>query len=188
MSKEIDQNWSAANSYKEVDCSIDNELGDVQKDFEVKKIVEKDKPLIKLRLVDSIKQGIYESMEEHDNLVIMGQDIAEYGGVFKVTDGLFKKYGKNRVLNTPLCESVILSSAYGLSVGGYKSIVEMQFADFVSSGFTAVVNLIAKSNYRWSQESDIVIRVTCGSGVEDGQFQSKQQEEQVKKDEGVKGD
>ena len=176
MSNEIDQNWSSANSYKEVDFSVDNELGDVYKDFEVKKIVEKDKSLTKLRLVDSIKQGIYESMEEHDNLVIMGQDIAEYGGVFKVTDGLFEKYGKNRVLNTPLCESVILSSAYGLSVGGYKSIVEMQFADFVSSGFTAVVNLIAKSNYRWSQNSDIVIRMPCGGGVGAGPFHSQTNE------------
>ena len=176
MSNEIDQNWSSANSYKEVDFSIDNELGDVFKDFEVKKIVEKDKSLTKLRLVDSIKQGIYESMEEHDNLVIMGQDIAEYGGVFKVTDGLFEKYGKNRVFNTPLCESVILSSAYGLSVGGYKSIVEMQFADFVSSGFTAVVNLIAKSNYRWSQNSDIVIRMPCGGGVGAGPFHSQTNE------------
>ena len=106
----------------------------------------------------------------------MGQDIAEYGGVFKVTDGLFEKYGKNRVLNTPLCESVILSSAYGLSVGGYKSIVEMQFADFVSSGFTAVVNLIAKSNYRWSQNSDIVIRMPCGGGVGAGPFHSQTNE------------
>ena len=176
MSNEIDQNWSSANSYKEVDFSVDNELGDVYKDFEVKKIVEKDKSLTKLRLVDSIKQGIYESMEEHDNLVIMGQDIAEYGGVFKVTDGLFEKYRKNRVLNTPLCESVILSSAYGLSVGGYKSIVEMQFADFVSSGFTAVVNLIAKSNYRWSQNSDIVIRMPCGGGVGAGPFHSQTNE------------
>ena len=101
MTKEIDQNWSSANSYKEVDFNIDKELGDVYKDFEVKKSVVEDKPLIKLRLIDSIKQGIYESMEKHENLVIMGQDIAEYGGVFKVTDGLFEKYGKNRVLNTP---------------------------------------------------------------------------------------
>ena len=176
MSKEIDQNWSSANSYKEVNFNIDKELGDVYKDFEVKKSVVEDKPLIKLRLIDSIKQGIYESMEKHENLVIMGQDIAEYGGVFKATDGLFEKYGKNRVLNTPLCESVILSSAYGLSVGGYKSIVEMQFADFVSSGFTAVVNLIAKSNYRWSQNSDIVIRMPCGGGVGAGPFHSQTNE------------
>ena len=175
-SKEIDQNWSSANSYKEVDFNIENELGDVYKEHNEGKSDPKDESLREVRLVDSIKDGINESMEQHDNLVIMGQDIAEYGGVFKVTDGLFDKYGKNRVLNTPLCESVILSSAYGLSVGGYKSIVEMQFADFVSSGFTAVVNLIAKSNYRWAQNSDIVVRMPCGGGVGAGPFHSQTNE------------
>ena len=175
-SEEIDQNWSSANSYKEVDFNIENELGDVYKEHNEGKSEPKDESLREVRLVDSIKDGIYESMEQHDNLVIMGQDIAEYGGVFKVTDGLFDKYGKNRVLNTPLCESVILSSAYGLSVGGYKSIVEMQFADFVSSGFTAVVNLIAKSNYRWSQNSDVVVRMPCGGGVGAGPFHSQTNE------------
>jgi len=175
-SKEIDQNWSSANSYKEVDFNLENELGDVYKEHNEGKSDPKDESLGEVRLVDSIKDGIYESMENHDNLVIMGQDIAEYGGVFKVTDGLFGKYGKNRVLNTPLCESVILSSAYGLSVGGYKSIVEMQFADFVSSGFTAVVNLIAKSNYRWAQNSDIVVRMPCGGGVGAGPFHSQTNE------------
>ena len=175
-SKEIDQNWSFANSYKEVDFNLENELGDVYKEHNEGKSDSKVESLREVRLVDSIKDGIYESMENHDNLVIMGQDIAEYGGVFKVTDGLFDKYGKNRVLNTPLCESVILSSAYGLSVGGYKSIVEMQFADFVSSGFTAVVNLIAKSNYRWAQNSDIVVRMPCGGGVGAGPFHSQTNE------------
>ena len=153
ISNEIDENWNLANGYDEVDFNIDRELGDVYRDFTVEKEEIDNKPLKNQRLVDSIREGVFESMEKHENLVVMGQDIAGYGGVFKVTDGLYKKYGKNRVLNTPLCESVILSSAYGLSVGGYKSIVEMQFADFVSSGFTAVVNLIAKSNYRWSQTS-----------------------------------
>ena len=129
-----------------------------------------------VRFVDAIKKGIDESMSKHDNLVIMGQDIAEYGGVFKVTEGLIDKYGKERVFNTPLCESVILSAAYGLSVGGYKSIVEMQFADFISSGFTAIVNLIAKSNYRWSQNSDIVVRMPCGGGVGAGPFHSQSNE------------
>tara|TARA_B100000989_G_scaffold277336_1_gene238214 strand:- start:463 stop:2442 length:1980 start_codon:yes stop_codon:yes gene_type:complete len=175
-SREIDKNWSSANSFKEVDFNIDNELGDVYKKYNVDKLDPKDDSVNEVRLVDSIKDGIYESMEQHENLVIMGQDIAEYGGVFKVTDGLFDKYGKSRVLNTPLCESVILSSAYGLSIGGFKSIVEMQFADFVSSGFTAVVNLIAKSNYRWSQNSDIVVRMPCGGGVGAGPFHSQSNE------------
>ena len=162
--------------WQSTDFNIENELGDGYKQYTQGKSDSKDESLRDVRLVDSIKDGIYESMDQHDNLVIMGQDIAEYGGVFKVTDGLFDKYGKNRVLNTPLCESVILSSAYGLSVGGYKSIVEMQFADFVSSGFTAVVNLIAKSNYRWSQNSDVVVRMPCGGGVGAGPFHSQTNE------------
>ena len=117
ISDEIDKNWSLANGYDEVDFDIDRELGDVYRDFTVEKIKIDNKPLKNLRLVDSIREGVFESMEKHENLVVMGQDIAGYGGVFKVTDGLYEKYGKNRVLNTPLCESVILSSAYGLSVG-----------------------------------------------------------------------
>ena len=176
ISNEIDKNWSLANGYDEVDFDVDRELGDVYRDFTVEKVEIDNKPLKNKRLVDSIREGVFESMEKHENLVVMGQDIAGYGGVFKVTDGLYEKYGKNRVLNTPLCESVILSSAYGLSVGGYKSIVEMQFADFVSSGFTAVVNLIAKSNYRWSQNSDIVVRMPCGGGVGAGPFHSQTNE------------
>ena len=111
ISDEIDKNWSLANGYDEVDFDIDRELGDVYRDFTVEKIKIDNKPLKNLRLVDSIREGVFESMEKHENLVVMGRDIAGYGGVFKVTDGLYEKYGKNRVLNTPLCESVILSSA-----------------------------------------------------------------------------
>src|SRR6056300_522636 len=172
---EIDQHLKAAFDEKEIEFDAQKELNDVYKPFKIKH----HKPSSKkksIRLIDSVREGLYQSMEQHLNLVIMGQDIAEYGGVFKVTDGLYEKFGKNRVLNTPLCESVILSSAYGLSVGGYKSIVEMQFADFVSSGFTAVVNLIAKSNYRWSQNSDIVVRMPCGGGVGAGPFHSQTNE------------
>ena len=152
------------------------ELNDVYKDF-IPSSNQSDNSINgEVRFVDAIKKGIDESMSKYDNLVIMGQDIAEYGGVFKVTEGLIEKYGKERVLNTPLCESAILSTAYGLSVGGYKSIVEMQFADFISSGFTAIVNLIAKSNYRWSQNSDIVVRMPCGGGVGAGPFHSQSNE------------
>jgi 2-oxoisovalerate dehydrogenase E1 component len=125
-------------------------------------------------------------MEEHDNLVIMGQDIAEYGGVFKITEGLMDKYGKNRVFNTPLCESAILSASYGMSIGGFKTIVEMQFSDFISSGFTSIVNLIAKSNYRWSQNSDIVVRMPCGGGVGAGPFHSQTNEVWFSKVPGLK--
>ena len=176
LEKEIDSNWDKAKSYKETEFDEQRELQDVYKDFELENNNVIDSISKEVRFVDAIKKGIDESMSKFDNLIVMGQDIAEYGGVFKVTEGLIEKYGKNRVLNTPLCESVILSSAYGLSVGGYKSIVEMQFADFISSGFTAVVNLIAKSNYRWSQNSDIVVRMPCGGGVGAGPFHSQSNE------------
>ena len=176
LEKEIDSNWDKAKSYAETKFDEDLELNDVYKDF-IAANNQVDRSINgEVRFVDAIKKGIDESMSKYDNLVIMGQDIAEYGGVFKVTEGLIEKYGKERVFNTPLCESAILSTAYGLSVGGYKSIVEMQFADFISSGFTAIVNLIAKSNYRWSQNSDIVVRMPCGGGVGAGPFHSQSNE------------
>ena len=176
LEKEIDSNWDKAKSYAETKFDEDLELNDVYKDF-IPANNQVDSSINgEVRFVDAIKKGIDESMSKYDNLVIMGQDIAEYGGVFKVTEGLIEKYGKERVFNTPLCESAILSTAYGLSVGGYKSIVEMQFADFISSGFTAIVNLIAKSNYRWSQNSDIVVRMPCGGGVGAGPFHSQSNE------------
>ena len=176
LEKEIDSNWDMAKSYNETQFDENLELNDVYKDFTLANNHSDNSINVEVRFVDAIKEGIDESMSKYDNLVIMGQDIAEYGGVFKVTEGLIKKYGKERVFNTPLCESAILSTAYGLSVGGYKSIVEMQFADFISSGFTAIVNLIAKSNYRWSQNSDIVVRMPCGGGVGAGPFHSQSNE------------
>ena len=176
LEKEIDSNWDMAKSYNETQFDENLELNDVYKDFTLANNHSDNSINVEVRFVDAIKEGIDESMSKYDNLVIMGQDIAEYGGVFKVTEGLIKKYGKERVFNTPLCESAILSTSYGLSVGGYKSIVEMQFADFISSGFTAIVNLIAKSNYRWSQNSDIVVRMPCGGGVGAGPFHSQSNE------------
>jgi 2-oxoisovalerate dehydrogenase E1 component len=176
LEKEIDSNWDKAKSYAETKFDENLELNDVYQDFIPSNNHSDSSINGEVRFVDAIKMGIDESMSKYDNLVIMGQDIAEYGGVFKVTEGLIDKYGKERVFNTPLCESAILSTAYGLSVGGYKSIVEMQFADFISSGFTAIVNLIAKSNYRWSQNSDIVVRMPCGGGVGAGPFHSQSNE------------
>ncbi|MGA0957031.1 MAG: alpha-ketoacid dehydrogenase subunit alpha/beta [Flavobacteriaceae bacterium] len=176
LEKEIDSNWDKAKSYNETQFDKNLELNDVYKNFIPAKNLSDNSINKEVRFVDAIKNGIDESMSKYENLVIMGQDIAEYGGVFKVTEGLIEKYGKERVFNTPLCESAILSTAYGLSIGGYKSIVEMQFADFISSGFTAIVNLIAKSNYRWSQNSDIVVRMPCGGGVGAGPFHSQSNE------------
>ncbi|MCO5235912.1 MAG: dehydrogenase E1 component subunit alpha/beta [Chitinophagaceae bacterium] len=128
------------------------------------------------RLVDAIAGGIYQSMITHDNLILMGQDIAEYGGVFKVTEGLVNKFGKDRVRNTPLCESGIVGAALGLSIEGYKSIVEMQFADFVTNGFNQIINNLAKIHYRWGQNADVVIRMPSGAGTGAGPFHSQSHE------------
>jgi len=186
IAKEIDINWKDANSLPEVNFNQQKELLDVFKDYKATIIDNNTNSSENIRFVDSIKNGIDEAMEEHDNLVIMGQDIAEYGGVFKITEGLIDKYGKNRVFNTPLCESSILSASYGMSIGGFKTIVEMQFSDFISSGFTSIVNLIAKSNYRWSQNSDIVVRMPCGGGVGAGPFHSQTNEVWFSKVPGLK--
>ena len=129
-----------------------------------------------MRFVDAIQLGLRQSMEKHQDLIIMGQDIAEYGGVFKITDGFLEKFGKSRVRNTPICESGVIEVAYGLSVRGVKSIVELQFSDFVSSGFNPIVNLLAKSFYRWNQNADVVLRMPCGAGVGAGPFHSQTNE------------
>ena len=125
-------------------------------------------------------------MERHDDLVIMGQDIAEYGGVFKVTEGFSETFGRDRVRNTPICESAIVSTAMGLSICGIKSVVEMQFGDFVSSGFNPVVNYLAKVHYRWGQPADVVIRMPCGAGVGAGPFHSQTNEAWFTKVPGLK--
>jgi 2-oxoisovalerate dehydrogenase E1 component len=129
-----------------------------------------------MRFVDAIREGLGQSMEKHANLVLMGQDIAGYGGVFKITDGLMARFGSDRVRNTPLCESAILGAALGLSLEGFKSMVEMQFADFVSVGFNQIVNNLAKIHYRWGQKADVVIRMPTGAGVGAGPFHSQSNE------------
>ncbi|MGI4832189.1 MAG: alpha-ketoacid dehydrogenase subunit alpha/beta [Janthinobacterium lividum] len=128
------------------------------------------------RYVDAIREGLWQGMEQHPNLVLMGQDIAEYGGVFKVTEGFVAKFGKARVRNTPLCESAILGAGLGLAVRGKKSMVEMQFADFVSCGFNQIVNNLAKSYYRWGQPADVVVRLPTGAGSAAGPFHSQSTE------------
>jgi len=130
----------------------------------------------KKRLIDAISDGLKAALIKHDNLVFMGQDIAEYGGAFKVTQGLVEEFGKDRIRNTPLCESAIIGAAYGLSIKGMKTMVEMQFADFVSCGFNQVVNNLAKSNYRWGQNADVVIRMPTGAGASAGPFHSQSNE------------
>ena len=128
------------------------------------------------RFIDALTDGLQEAMERHPELVLMGQDIAEYGGVFKITDGFVKKFGKERVRNTPLCESAILGIGLGLSIQGIKSMVEMQFADFVSCGFNQIVNNLAKIHWRWGQQADMVVRMPTGGSMGAGPFHSQSNE------------
>jgi 2-oxoisovalerate dehydrogenase E1 component len=128
------------------------------------------------KFIQAISDGLRQAMERHSNLVLMGQDIAEYGGAFKVTEGFVPLFGKERVRNTPLCESAIVGSALGLSIKGFKSMMEMQFADFVTVGFNQIVNNLAKIHYRWGQNADVVIRMPTGGGVGAGPFHSQSNE------------
>ena len=142
--------------------------------------------LKELRLIDAISEGLKQSMEKHKDLVIMGQDIAEYGGVFKITEGFVDQFGKDRVRNTPICESAIVEAGMGLSIAGMKAVVEMQFSDFVTSGFNPIVNYLAKSHYRWKQNADVVVRMPCGAGVAAGPFHSQTNEAWFTKTPGLK--
>ena len=175
ITKEIDTNLEKTFNEKKIISSAENELSDVYADFNFKK-VEKSNEVQKMRLVDSISDGLKEAMYKNDSLIIMGQDIAEYGGVFKITEGFVDLFGKDRVRNTPICESSIIEIAMGLSICNRKSIVELQFSDFITSGFNPVVNYLAKSNYRWGQNADIVLRMPCGAGVGAGPFHSQTNE------------
>ena len=129
-----------------------------------------------MRFIDAIQDGLRESMRKHDRLVLMGQDIAEYGGVFKVTEGFVEEFGKGRVRNTPLCESAIVGAGLGLSMKGHKAMVEMQFADFVTCGFNQIVNNLAKLHYRWAENADVVVRMPTGGGAAAGPFHSQSNE------------
>ena len=182
---EINEHLQIAFDEEKIIANLETELSDVYKSFEYEEV----KPSSQkknIRFVDAIAEGLKEGMQKHNDLVIMGQDIAEYGGAFKITDGFLDAFGKERVINTPICESVIVSAAYGLSVNGIKSIVEMQFADFVSTGFNPIVNLLAKSHYRWSQIADVVVRMPCGAGVGAGPFHSQTNEAWFTKTPGLK--
>ncbi|MBC7865000.1 MAG: dehydrogenase, partial [Bacteroidia bacterium] len=138
------------------------------------------------RLIDAISDGLRLAMHKHSDLVLMGQDIADYGGVFKITDGFTEEFGKDRVRNTPLCESAILGSGFGLSIAGQRAMVEMQFADFVSEGMTQIVNNLAKSHYRWGQNANVVVRMPTGASVNAGPFHSQSNEAWFFKTPGLK--
>jgi len=182
---DIQEGLQIAFDQPEIIPDLETELADVYKSFEYKAI-EPTSNLETKRLIDAVSEGLRQSMEVHPDLVIMGQDIAEYGGVFKITENFVELFGKARVRNTPICESAIVEAAMGLSIAGIKSVVEMQFADFVSSGFNPVVNYLAKSHYRWGQAADIVLRMPCGAGVAAGPFHSQTNEAWFTKTPGLK--
>ncbi|PWH82308.1 dehydrogenase [Algibacter marinivivus] len=182
---EINEHLEVAFAEENIIPDKTEELNDVFKPFDYQEIISEN-VFEEIRFVDAISESLKQSMEKHDDLVIMGQDVADYGGVFKITDGFLEQFGKDRVRNTPICESAIVEAAMGLSITGIKSVVEMQFADFVSSGFNPVVNYLAKTHYRWNQNADVVIRMPCGGGVAAGPFHSQTNEAWFTKTPGLK--
>ena len=185
IKKEINEHLQIAFDEDLITADLNSELKDVYKEYEPEVIAPSNQKS-NMRLIDAVSKGLRESMEKHDQLIIMGQDIAEYGGVFKITEGFTAQFGRARVRNTPICESAIVSAAYGASLNGMKTVMEMQFADFVSSGFNPIVNLLAKSHYRWNQNADVVVRMPCGAGVGAGPFHSQTNEAWFTKTPGLK--
>nr|WP_297306333.1 dehydrogenase E1 component subunit alpha/beta [uncultured Flavobacterium sp.] len=185
IKNEIDTDWQKVQEEPAIEASLEEELNDVYKPY----TFEDYKPSTQtetIRFIDAISQSLKQSMEKYPNMVIMGQDIAEYGGAFKITQGFVEEFGKDRVRNTPICESIIVSTAMGLSINKYKAVVEMQFADFVSTGFNPIVNLLAKSHYRWLEHADVVVRMPCGGGTQAGPFHSQTNEAWFTKTPGLK--
>ncbi len=177
VKKAINDGLEIAFAEEEITPSLEEELGDLYFPFDQKLISPAESgSKSEKRFVDAISDGLRQSMEKFPNLILMGQDIGEYGGVFKITDGFKTQFGADRVRNTPLCESAIIGAGLGLSIRGYKAMVEMQFADFVSVGFNQIVNNLAKIHYRWAQNADVVVRMPTGAGMAAGPFHSQSNE------------
>lgn len=176
LKKEINEEWDKAYEEENIVVNTENELNDVYAPFDFKLTIPKSNQKSEKRLIDAISDGLRQSMEKFPELVLMGQDIADYGGVFKITDGFVDLFGKDRVRNTPLCESAILGAGLGLAINGQKAMVEMQFADFVSEGMTQICNNFAKTHYRWGQNADVVVRMPTGGGMAAGPFHSQSNE------------
>ena len=186
----IEDQLAIGSAVSAITVNTKNELKDVYTDKLVVndyqptvKIIDNSKPLTvnnqplnDTRFINAISDGLKQSMQQHPNLILMGQDIAEYGGAFKITEGFIEMFGKERVRNTPICESAIVGAALGLSLEGFKAVMEMQFADFASVAFNQIVNNLAKINYRWNQNADVVIRMPTGAGVGAGPFHSQSNE------------
>ena len=175
IKKEIDEGLNEAFEEKLPAASTEVELNDVYAPF-IQQVINHSEKASEKRFIDAISDGLRQSMEKHDNLVLMGQDIGDYGGVFKITEGFVEKFGKDRVRNTPLCESAIVGTGLGLSIKGMKAMVEMQFADFVTEGFNQIVNNLAKTHWRWGQSADVVVRMPTGAGTAAGPFHSQSNE------------
>ncbi|HCD88214.1 MAG TPA: dehydrogenase [Algoriphagus sp.] len=176
VKKAINDGLEKAFAEEAITPDLNEELTDMYYPFEQKLIQPQSGKSSEKRFVDAISDGLRQSMEKYPNLILMGQDIGEYGGVFKITDGFKKQFGADRVRNTPLCESAIIGAGLGLSIKGYKAMVEMQFADFVSVGFNQIVNNLAKIHYRWGQQADVVVRMPTGAGMAAGPFHSQSNE------------
>lgn len=176
LKSEISEEWEKAYAEENIVANITTELSDVYAPFNFKETLPLSPAKTEKRLIDAISDGLRQSMEKYSELVLMGQDIADYGGVFKITDGFIAQFGKQRVRNTPLCESAILGVGLGLTINGQKAMVEMQFADFVSEGMTQICNNLAKIHYRWGQNADVVVRMPTGGGMAAGPFHSQSNE------------
>ncbi|MES2799672.1 MAG: dehydrogenase E1 component subunit alpha/beta [Bacteroidota bacterium] len=175
LKKEIQDAFDAAQSQPLIEADLQRELDDIYAPF-VQQVIEGKGEKSEKRFIDAIQEGLSQSMERYPDLVIMGQDIAEYGGAFKVTEGFVEKFGKARVRNTPICESAIVGAGLGLSIAGMKSVVEMQFADFATCGFNQIVNNLAKIHWRWGQNADVVVRMPTGANTAAGPFHSQSNE------------
>lgn len=182
-----DIEWEVEAAFDEAEPQADEkiELADMYYPYQQEVVAPSDEHTEK-RYLDAITEGLREGMKRFDNLVIMGQDVAEYGGAFKITDGFVSEFGKERVRNTPICESAIVGAALGLSINGYKAVMEMQFADFVTCGFNQIVNNLAKTHYRWGEKADVVIRMPTGAGTGAGPFHSQSNEAWFTKTPGLK--
>ncbi|MBS1490008.1 MAG: dehydrogenase E1 component subunit alpha/beta [Bacteroidetes bacterium] len=178
IKKEIDEGLAIAFEENLPQANTENELNDVYAPFPQTVVTPSasEGKVSEKRFIDAISDGLRQSMEKHPHLVLMGQDIADYGGVFKITEGFVKQFGKDRVRNTPLCEAAIVGASLGLSIKGMKAMVEMQFADFVTEGFNQIVNNLAKTHWRWGQPADVVVRMPTGAGTAAGPFHSQSNE------------
>lgn len=175
IKQQIEEHWQKADDEPVIEVNTEKELEDVYAPFE-QQVITPSATKSNKRLIDAVKDGLEEAMKKHNRLVLMGQDIAEYGGVFKATEGFAEEFGKDRVRNTPLCEAAIVGTGLGLSINGHKAMVEMQFADFVTEGFNQIVNNLAKIHWRWGQNADVVVRMPTGAGVAAGPFHSQSNE------------